>query len=52
MQPFTCDSCLSGWGAEVDIWAAGCLLFWMLSGRTPFDAGSVPQILRNVEAGR
>ena len=52
MQPFTCDLCLPGWGAEVDIWAAGGLLFWMLSGRTPFDAGSVPQILHNVESGR
>ena len=37
----------SGWGPEVDMWAVGILIFWMLCGRTPFDDDNIPQILQN-----
>ena len=38
----------SGWGPEVDMWAVGILVFWMLCGRTPFDDDNIPQILQNI----
>lgn len=42
----------SGWGGEVDMWAVGILLFWMLSGHTPFQADSISAIFVNIELGR
>ena len=38
----------TGWGPEIDMWAVGILVFWMLCGRTPFDDDNVPQILQNI----
>ncbi|KAA6417616.1 MAG: myosin light chain kinase [Trebouxia sp. A1-2] len=38
----------TGWGPEIDMWAVGILVFWMLCGRTPFDGDNVPQILQNI----
>lgn len=43
---------LIGWGGEVDMWAVGILLFWMLSGHTPFQADSISAIFVNIELGR
>ncbi|KAL0018722.1 hypothetical protein WJX79_001236 [Trebouxia sp. C0005] len=42
----------TGWGPEIDMWAVGILVFWMLCGRTPFDGDNVPQILQNIMQGR
>ncbi|KAK9807765.1 hypothetical protein WJX72_008555 [[Myrmecia] bisecta] len=42
----------TGWGPEVDMWAVGIMLFWLLCGRTPFDDSNVPRILQNIEEGR
>ncbi|DBA82871.1 TPA: hypothetical protein ACH3X1_006664 [Trebouxia sp. C0004] len=42
----------TGWGPEIDMWAVGILVFWMLCGRTPFDDDNVPQILQNIMQGR
>jgi serine/threonine protein kinase len=41
-----------GVGGEVDMWAAGILLYFLLSGRTPFDDKNVQKILQNVMIGR
>lgn len=38
----------SGWGPEIDMWAVGILIFWMLCGRTPFDDDNIPRILQNI----
>merc|ERR1712151_234582 len=40
-----------GHNRAVDWWAAGVLLFIMLSGRSPFDAPEVPQIYKNIIKG-
>ncbi|KAK9786901.1 hypothetical protein WJX73_004202 [Symbiochloris irregularis] len=42
----------TGWGGEVDMWAAGILLFWLLSGHTPFEANTISGIFVNIELGR
>eukprot|EP00873_Tetraselmis_striata_P017062 jgi/Tetstr1/437326/TSEL_002810.t1 len=41
----------NGVGGEVDMWAVGILLYFLLSGRTPFDDRSVQKILENVLVG-
>lgn len=41
----------NGVGGEVDMWAVGILLYFLLSGRTPFDDKSVQRILENVLVG-
>ena len=41
-----------GWGPEVDMWAVGILLFYMLAGVTPFDDRTIPRVLYNVQRGR
>ena len=41
-----------GWGGEVDMWAVGILLYWMLSGHTPFEAPTISGIFVNIELGR
>ncbi len=41
-----------GCGPEVDYWAAGILLYYMLSGSTPFQDSNVERILARVRAGR
>jgi len=33
---------------RTDIWAFGCVLYQMLSGRRPFDSNSVPEILAGI----
>ena len=38
----------TGWGPEIDMWAVGVLVFWMLCGRTPFDDDNIPHILQNI----
>ena len=34
------------------MWAFGILLYWMLSGRTPFEATTISSIFVNIETGR
>ena len=41
-----------GWAGEVDMWAVGILLYWMLSGHTPFEASTISSIFVNIELGR
>ena len=42
----------AGWGGEVDMWAFGILVYWMLSGHTPFEASTISNIFVNIELGR
>lgn len=47
------DGALSGYGHEVDVWAAGVIAFWMLSGaKLPFDGEENADVCRAVRAGR
>eukprot|EP00191_Tetraselmis_sp_GSL018_P011770 CAMPEP_0177600124 /NCGR_PEP_ID=MMETSP0419_2-20121207/13422_1 /TAXON_ID=582737 /ORGANISM="Tetraselmis sp., Strain GSL018" /LENGTH=483 /DNA_ID=CAMNT_0019093029 /DNA_START=255 /DNA_END=1702 /DNA_ORIENTATION=- len=41
----------SGVGGEVDMWAVGVMLYFLLSGKTPFDDKSVTRVLENVMQG-
>ena len=50
--PATSSVVLAGWGGEVDMWAFGILVYWMLSGRTPFEAATISNIFVNIETGR
>ena len=34
------------------MWAFGILVYWMLSGRTPFEAATISNIFVNIETGR
>ena len=46
------DLSRTGWGPEPDMWAVGCLTFWLLCGHTPFTASTIPKVLWNIERGR
>lgn len=43
---------LSGMAPKLDIWAVGVLTYWLLCGRTPFAADSIPCVLLNILNGR
>ena len=43
---------LAGWDSALDMWAVGILLFWMLTGNTPFQAETFSEILHNVQFER
>ncbi|GFR52239.1 hypothetical protein Agub_g14773 [Astrephomene gubernaculifera] len=40
-----------GCGPEVDMWAVGVVLFYLLSGQTPFQAPSLDAVLQRVKSG-
>ncbi|KXZ51601.1 hypothetical protein GPECTOR_12g565 [Gonium pectorale] len=41
----------NGCGPEVDMWAVGVMLFFLLSGQTPFQAPSLELVLQRVKSG-
>ena len=43
---------IAGWGPEPDMWAVGCVIYWLLCGYTPFRASTIPKVLWNIEKGR
>lgn len=52
LAPEIIDNSTPTYGAEVDIWAMGVLVFFMLSGYYPFDDESIPVMFRNIKKGR
>jgi len=52
LAPEIIDNSTPTYGAEVDIWAMGVLVFFMLSGYYPFDDESIPIMFRNIKKGR
>lgn len=37
------------YNAKADLWAVGCILYEMFTGRTPFTAMSVPELINNIK---
>jgi len=52
LAPEIIDNATPTYGAEVDIWAMGVLVFFMLCGYYPFDDESIPVMFRNIKKGR
>ena len=50
MSPEICASERYGWHS--DIWALGCIIHELCSGRPPFDAKSHLQLMQKIKAGR
>lgn len=42
----------TGWGPEVDMWAVGIIIYFLICGQTPFDDTTVPRIFGNIQRGR
>lgn len=40
------------WDHTVDIWAAGTILYWMITKRLPFDANSRKGLIKSIISGR